>query len=191
MTRADLFQAIKPFAPQGRFTAAHVAAIDALADSFSLPVINVMGSMQPSPAALNLMHEFEGLRLEAYPDPGSADGNPWTIGRGSTGPGISKGVKWTQAQADERFAADVTSFAAGVSKALDGAKTTQPQFDAMVSLAYNIGLGAFSSSTLLKMHKAGDFRGARGQFQRWNKNAGKEMAGLTRRRSAEATLYGS
>jgi GH24 family phage-related lysozyme (muramidase) len=149
------------------------------------------GILSPSQAAIDLMHEFEGCRLTAYADPGSADGHPWTIGWGSTGPGISKGVVWTQKQADDRFAADVAKFAAKVRDLLAGASTTQAEFDAMVSFAYNVGIGAFGSSTLLKKHKAGDHAGAQREFARWNKNDGKVMAGLTRRRAAEAALYGS
>jgi len=149
------------------------------------------GVLTPSPAGIALMHEFEGCRLTAYADPGSADGHPWTIGWGSTGPGIAKGVVWTQNQADERFAADLAKFSGKVRDLLDGKPTTQHQFDAMVSLAYNIGVGGFGGSTVLRKHKAGDYKGAQAAFAMWNKNDGKVMAGLTRRRAAEAALYGS
>jgi GH24 family phage-related lysozyme (muramidase) len=147
--------------------------------------------LTPSPAGVKLMHDFEGCRLQAYADPGSDDGHPWTIGRGSTGPGIAKGVVWTQQQADDRFAADLAKFAAKVRDVLGGAKTTGPQFDAMVSLAYNIGVGAFSKSTVLRKHRAGDYPGAQAAFAMWNKNDGAVMAGLTRRRAAEAARYGA
>lgn len=147
--------------------------------------------LTPSPAGVKLMHDFEGCRLSAYADPGSADGHPWTIGWGSTGPGIAKGVVWTQQQADDRFAADLAKFSAKVRDVLGGAKTTQPQFDAMVSLAYNIGVGAFSKSTVLRKHRAGDYAGAQAAFAMWNKNDGQVMAGLARRRAAEAVRYGS
>ena len=60
----------------------------------------------------------------------------------------------------------------------------------MVSLAYNIGLGNFGKSSVLRLHKAGDFAGAQGSFGAWNKAAGKVMPGLTRRRAAEAAIYG-
>lgn len=149
------------------------------------------GVLTPSAAGIALMHRFEGCRLTAYADPGSADGHPWTIGWGSTGPGIAKGVTWTQAQADERFAADLAKFSAKVRDVLGGAATTQSQFDAMVSLAYNIGVGAFSKSTVLRKHKAGDYAGAEAAFGMWVKNDGKVMQGLVNRRKAEADLYGS
>jgi lysozyme len=142
-----------------------------------------------SKAGVDLIHSFESCKLTAYPDPGSRDGHPWTIGWGSTGPGIAKGVVWTQAQADARFAADLGRFEKGV--ALMAPVTTQSQFDALVSFAYNVGLAALNDSTLLRMHKAGDYAGAKAQFARWDKNDGKVMKGLARRRAAEAALYGA
>ena len=151
--------------------------------------------MNVGPDGIKLIQSFEGCAkkradgaYDAYPDPGSG-GDPWTIGWGSTGPDIKRGVVWTQKQCDDRFASHVGEFAANVEKAIGGAATTQHQFDAMVSLAYNIGMGNFSASTLLRKHKAGDRAGAQAQFAVWNKAAGKVMAGLTRRRAAEAALY--
>jgi lysozyme len=151
--------------------------------------------MNPSSACSSLVQQFEGCAkkrsdgsYDAYPDPGSG-GDPWTIGWGSTGPDIKKGVVWTQQQCDDRFAKHLAEFAAKVSQALGGSATTQHQFDAMVSFAYNVGVGNLSSSTLLKKHKAGDYAGAAAEFGRWNKAAGQVMAGLTRRRAAEAQLY--
>lgn len=138
--------------------------------------------------AVPLIQQFEGCKLTAYPDPGTG-GDPWTIGWGSTGPGIVKGLVWTQAQADERFRRDVAHFGNGVEAALDGAATTDGQLAAMTSLAYNIGLGAFRKSTLLAKHRAGDHGGARAQFAVWNKAGGRVMNGLVRRRAAEAEIY--
>lgn len=142
------------------------------------------------PLATKLMHQFEGCKLKAYPDPGSRDGHPWTIGWGSTGPGIGPGVVWTQEQADERFLADLTSFGNKVAALIGDAPTTAHQMAALVSLAYNIGTGALKGSTVLRKHKAGDYVGAKAAFGMWNKNDGRVMAGLTRRRAAEAELYG-
>ena len=68
-------------------------------------------------------------------------------------------------------------------------KVSQNQFDAMVSLAYNIGVGAFSKSTLLKKVNAGDLAGAGEEFLRWNKASGKEVSGLTKRREREKQLF--
>jgi GH24 family phage-related lysozyme (muramidase) len=151
--------------------------------------------MQPSQACTKLIQEFEGCAKKqpngsfcAYPDPGSG-GDPWTIGWGSTGPDVKKGVVWTQKQCDDRFAEHLGQFAAKVSKILGSTPTTQHQFDAMVSFAYNVGPANLSASTLLKKHKAGDYKGAAAEFAKWNKAAGKVLPGLTRRRAAEAALY--
>jgi lysozyme len=143
----------------------------------------------PIDVALRLIKQFEGLKLEAYPDPGTG-GDPWTIGWGSTGSGIKKGVKWTQQQADDRLASDVTKFADGVAE-LVKVNTNQNQMGALISFAYNVGLGALSGSTLLRKLNAGDYLGAQGQFARWNRAGGRVMAGLTRRRNAEAAVFGT
>lgn len=151
--------------------------------------------MKPSENCAKLVQQFEGCAkkrsdgsFDAYPDPGTG-GDPWTIGWGSTGSDIKKGTVWTQKQCDDRFNSHLEEFAAGVSKAVGDAPTTQNQFDAMVSFAYNVGLGNLNSSTLLRKHKARDYAGAAAEFARWNKAAGKVLAGLTRRRAAEAALY--
>lgn len=152
--------------------------------------------MTPSPKCIALIQRFEGCAqkfgdglLKAYPDPGTG-GAPWTIGWGTTGPDVTQSTVWTQAQADARLLRDVTTFAGKVERQLDGHATSQAQFDAMVCFAYNVGMGNFGTSTLLKKHKAGDFAGAQAEFAKWNKAAGKVMPGLTARRAAEAGLYG-
>jgi GH24 family phage-related lysozyme (muramidase) len=78
-------------------------------------------------------------------------------------------------------------YADAVSRAIGNAPTNQNQFDALVSFHYNTG--AIATATLTKKHKAGDYEGAEAEFARWNKNAGKVMKGLVRRRTAEAALY--
>jgi GH24 family phage-related lysozyme (muramidase) len=153
--------------------------------------------MDPSSDCIALVQEFEGCAkkqgngtFNAYPDPGTG-GDPWTIGWGTTGPDIKPGLNWTQQQCDDRFTQDLTKFAGGVANVIGGAATTQHQFDALVSFSYNVGIGNLTKSTLLKLHKAGDYAGAANQFALWNKAAGKVLAGLTRRRAAEAALYRS
>jgi len=184
MTREPIFAAIKAARGGVSFTQAEVARIDALLDSLS----GMGGGRTVGKAGLDLIKEFEGLELKAYPDPATG-GAPWTIGYGSTGPEVKPGLVWTQAQANNALADDVSKFANGVSGLIGAAPTTGNQFDAMVSLAYNIGLGNFRESTLLRLHKEGDHPGAAGQFGKWVKAGGKTMAGLTRRREAEAALY--
>lgn len=144
--------------------------------------------MTPSPACEALIKGFETCVLHAYmPTPVDRP----TIGWGSTGPDIGLGMTWTQDQADRRFAHDLDAFAAGVSDAIGDAPTTQGELDALVSLAYNIGLANFRGSTLLRLHRLGDRAGAAGQFARWTRQAGKVLHGLERRRAAEALLYRS
>lgn len=186
MTRTQLFDALRAYAPDRRFTPEDVTAIDALADRWGLA--RLPGDYTWLPHALALIKRFEGCELKAYPDPGSG-GDPWTIGWGATGAGIRKGVVWTQDAADARLTKDVERFGDGVAKALDRAPATDKQRAAMISLAYNIGLGAFEDSTLLRLHKAGDYKGAALQFLRWNRASGKVMTGLTKRRAAEAAVY--
>lgn len=138
--------------------------------------------------ATALIKQFEGCRLTAYPDPGSG-GAPYTIGWGATGPGIGPGVVWTQATADARLTQDVARFAKGV-RDLVKVEANQNQLGALISFAYNVGLANLKGSTLLRKLNAGDYEGAKGQFARWNRAAGKVMRGLTRRRAAEAAKFG-
>lgn len=142
--------------------------------------------MQPSQRVIDFIKGFEKCRLAAYLP--TKNDRP-TIGWGSTGPDIKMGMTWTRAQADARFAADMAKFAAGVTLALGKAQTTQAQYDALVSFAYNCGVDALKTSTLLRMHKDGNYVGAAAQFARWNRQDGVVLAGLTTRRAAEADMY--
>lgn len=144
--------------------------------------------------AIALIKQFEGCaqrlpdgRLRAYPDPGTG-GAPWTIGWGSTGPDIRTGTIWTQAEADSRLAQEVGEKAAGVS-ALVTVPLSDTKLGACISLAYNIGLGNFGKSTVLRKLNGGDVAGAADAFLMWTKAAGKELPGLVRRRQAERALF--
>lgn len=147
-------------------------------------------AMSTSQAGIDLIHSFEAFKEDAYKDPGSKNGLPITIGWGSTsdleGRPIKLGTKWTREYADRKFVQDLVRFEARVRT--HAPRTTQSQFDALVSFDYNTG--AIDTATLTKKHNAGDYAGAKAEFARWNKNDGKVMAGLTRRRAAEAALYG-
>lgn len=142
-----------------------------------------------SPAGTSLIHSFEQCILTAYPDPGSHNGLPWTIGWGSTGPDVKRGTKWTQAEADERFRKDIEGREKKLNDILGSTPTTRAQFDAMLSLGYNIGMEALAGSTVMRRHKAGDHEGAATAFGLWNKNDGAVMRGLVKRRAAEAEMY--
>jgi lysozyme len=153
-------------------------------------------SAQPAPvdnrrhinkAGIDLIKSFEGCRLEAYPDPATG-GDPWTVGYGSTGPKVVKGLKITQQQAEELLLEDLERFEKGVSN-LVTVNISDNQFAALVSFSFNCGLANLKSSTLLKLVNAGKFEEAALQFERWNKAAGKVMTGLTRRRQAERDLF--
>ena len=144
--------------------------------------------MKTSKAGIDLIHSFEQLRLKAYPDPGSKDGKPYTVGWGSTGSDIGPGTVWTKEKADQRFASDLRKFEQAVSL-LVKVPLAQYQFDALVSFTYNLGIGSLKSSTLLKMLNEGDYSNAGLQMLRWTKNDGVEMAGLVRRRNAELKMF--
>lgn len=137
--------------------------------------------------AINLAKEFEGCSLGAYPDPEYG----WkvaTIGYGATGPSIVEGTIWTQAQAD----ADLLYRMKGIGAHIDSLVSipiTDEQKAAMCDLAYNIGLGAFGDSTLLKMLNVGHIQGAADQFPLWNKSNGVALDGLVRRRAAERAMF--
>lgn len=143
--------------------------------------------MKLSTRGKNLIKSHEGLVLAVYPDP-STGGAPYTAGYGHTGSDVKPGMKVTQAMADAWFDKDVAKFESGVSSLITS-PTTQGQFDAMVSLAYNIGLGNFGKSTLLKKHNARCYTCAADQFRVWNRANGKVMNGLTKRRAAEREVY--
>lgn len=142
--------------------------------------------MKLSQRGIDLIKQFEGYSSKAYPDPATG-GAPWTIGYGTT-KGVKPGMVITAEQAEKMLRDDVAKFESGVS-ALLKVPTTQGQFDAMVSLAYNIGLGNFGKSTLLRKHNEKCYSCAAGQFPVWNRAAGKVMNGLTRRRNAERAMY--
>jgi GH24 family phage-related lysozyme (muramidase) len=202
MNRKPIFDAVRDLL--GRpFTQADVKELDQAIDSAeaSLP-----GTVAPAPkpvlpagprqlgqAGIDLIEGFEGCakrrddgRFDAYPDPGTG-GDPWTIGWGSTGQDIAKGVIWTQAECDDRFAQDMQRYADQVSHAIGDAPTTQNQFDALVSFHYNTG--AIATATLTKLHKQGRFAEAAKEFGKWVHAGHKILPGLVKRRAAEAALY--
>lgn len=133
-----------------------------------------------------LLQEFEGLKLEAYQDSVGV----WTIGYGTTrinGKPVTPGLKITKDQAVEYMKADLQRFEADVRNTIK-IPLTQNQFDALVVLTYNIGGGNFLKSTLAQyINKFKPI--TEDLFTRWNKAAGIELAGLTRRRKAEYALF--
>ena len=133
---------------------------------------------------LDIIKKSEGLRLEAYlPTPNDIP----TIGYGHT-KGVRMGQRISLAQAEQFLLEDV-DWAEGAVNSLVKVRLSQNQFDALVSFVFNIGAGAFSKSTLLKYLNAGDYSSAANQLLRWNKQAGKELKGLTKRRQEERALF--
>ena len=132
---------------------------------------------------IKLIKDSEGCKLKAYKCPAGI----WTIGYGQT-KGIKEGMIWTQQQADELFDTMIKEFETGVKK-LVKVTINDNQLGALVSFAYNCGLGNLASSTLLKKLNASDFEGADKEFQKWTKGAGKVLPGLVKRRLQEATLF--
>lgn len=179
--------------------------------------------MFTSPDGVELIHHFETCVLTAYPDPRSPlsiacrkakvdplrythldgwrdySGDPWSIGWGSTGADIVPGLVWTQEQADRRFSVMLSDFEEMVAAAVT-APLVQHEFDALVSIVYNVGPGSSRKdgiirlrsgrpSTLLRMLNELDYEGAAEQFIRWVSPGSNVEAGLRRRRRAETAMF--
>lgn len=144
--------------------------------------------MKTSANGIQVLHYFEACRLEAYPDPATG-GAPYTIGWGDTGPDVVPGMCISQSEADARFSRRLAKEFEPAVIAATTRLPTQAEFDAMVCLAYNIGVPNFKKSTLVKKFNAGDLAGAAEEFLRWNQANGKVMLGLRRRRAAERALF--
>ncbi len=171
-----------------------VGALDAVGDAvlpIAYKVENVFssvwgGRMNLSLAGLAQLKQFEGLRLQPYKDAAGL----WTIGYGHL---VKPGEWWdsiTEAQAAQLLADDAGTAEDAVNS-LVKVPLTQPQFDALVSFVYNVGVGAFRRSTLLRLLNAGDYAGAAGQFPLWRKAGGQVVAGLVNRRAAEVAMFAS
>lgn len=141
--------------------------------------------MRISEAGVDLIKAFEGCKLESYKCPAGI----WTIGYGHTGPNVTSGLSIDEQEAESLLYDDLVKFEDGVNKLTCELDITQGMFDALVCFAYNVGLDALARSTLLKLLKQNKVLEASEQFKRWNKANGKELAGLTRRRNAEAELF--
>lgn len=143
--------------------------------------------MKASSACISLIKEFEGLRTRAY----KCSAGVWTIGYGHTGPDVKEGNVITEEAANELLKIDLERFEQGVSVLLQqkNIEVNQNQFDALVSFAYNLGIGNLASSTLLRKLGLNDIQGAADEFPRWNKSLGQVLKGLTLRREAERALF--
>ena len=146
-----------------------------------------MGERQASAAAIDLIKRFESLSLEAYLCPARV----WTIGWGHTA-GVQAGQTITAERAEELLQADVAAVEAGLPKVIH-APLTQGQWDALVSLCFNLRGGAVAlpriAPHLVAKLNAGDTAGAAAEFLDINRAGGQVLAGLTRRREAERELF--
>lgn len=139
--------------------------------------------MEINPRGLDLIKEFEGCSLVAYRDLRGI----LTIGYGCTH-NVTDGLAITQEQANARLQQDV-DLTVKVLSGLVPRTLNSNQFSALVCLAYNIGLGNFAQSTLLKKLLEGDITGASEEFLRWDKINGNPVPGLLRRRGSELDLF--
>ena len=131
---------------------------------------------------IRLVIKYESLRLHSYLCPAGV----WTIGYGSTGPGIGPGIVWTKEQATQRLLKDTRIYWLAVRKLVPNAPETHVA--ALADFAYNLGLTRLKSSTLLKKYKQGDLAGARVEIKKWVHAGGKKLRGLELRRAEEASL---
>lgn len=136
--------------------------------------------------ALPLVQHFESCRLDAYPDPGTG-GKPWTIGWGHTG-GVNPGDAISKAEADRLLVIDLSAAEASVLAEVNPLQLPDCQVAALISFIFNLGPMALRHSTLGVRIRAGD-SGASEEFAKWNRAGGKVLAGLTKRRAAEASLF--
>jgi lysozyme len=171
--------------------------------------ITLMGGfMQTSQKVKNIMVHHEGLRLKPYLCPATI----WTVGVGSVlyqdqiklpntrVNGYVGMVRneyplrqehnrmWSQEEVMELFSKDLATFERGVIR-LFPSGLNQNRFDALVSLAFNIGLGNVQRSTIRMRHNRGDYEGAAEAFMMWTKAGGRELPGLVKRRRDERAVY--
>lgn len=145
--------------------------------------------MKVSDNCIKMIKHHEGVRLKPYKDPIGL----WTVGVGHLiGDGKSLPIEWfrtfTIDEVDELLKKDLAKFERGVLRLCPN-YLTQPRFDALVSFAFNVGLGNLQSSTLRQKHNRGDILGAAQEFLKWNKAGGRVLRGLTVRRQDESNLY--
>lgn len=144
-----------------------------------------MAKLRISNEGLAFLRQWEGFR----PTPYQCAAGQWTVGYGHV---LRDGENYdtvSLSEAEALLRKDVAEVEAALSEALKGIELSQWQWDALVSFTFNIGIGNFKKSTLLKKLKQGDFKAAADEFLRWTKAKGKTVRGLVRRRKAERKLF--
>lgn len=139
--------------------------------------------MKTGVSGVLLIKSFEALKLNAYLCPARV----WTIGYGHTKT-AKAGMRITHEWALDLLRQDLQDAENSVNQYVK-VKLTQNQFDALVSFVFNVGIGAFRKSTLLRLLNKGQYDAVPAQLMRWNRAGGKVLSGLTRRRAEEAALW--
>jgi len=141
-----------------------------------------------SETGVNLIKSFEGLRLESYLCPAGV----WTVGYGHTGDDVTPGMTITEDRANKMLRRDLVKFEQGVDLLIT-VPLNQQQFDALVSFAFNCGLGALEQSTLRKRlnNKEDPNKVAQEELPKWVKGDGVVLPGLVERRKKEVELFTS
>jgi lysozyme len=146
--------------------------------------------MKVTDAGLALIKTYEGFRGRAYRDAVGI----WTVGYGHTSaagpPKVTPWLVLDEPAAAQLLRRDVDMFAAGVAARVK-ADLSDEQFSALVSFAYNVGLGAFAKSSVLRAVNAGDFAAVPTRLSAWVKADGRTLPGLVKRRAAEGALFAS
>lgn len=144
--------------------------------------------MKTSDFGRSFITRWEGCHLKAYLCPA----NVWTIGVGHTAamgnPTPVSGMKITQDEADAILARDLSQIERDIIASVK-VKLAQKQFDTLVSFVFNVGIGAFRKSTLLKKLNAGNYAAVPEELMKWTRAGGKVLQGLVNRRKAEADLW--
>jgi GH24 family phage-related lysozyme (muramidase) len=150
-------------------------------------------SKRISEFGVSLIKSFEGCRLKAYICPANVP----TIGYGHTGKDVTeddvrKGKTITDAEATVLLLMDLTATELAVEDAVGYQRMRelkQHHFDALVSFVFNVGIGAFIKSTMLRLIHSGCIDSAANQFQLWTKGGGRVLPGLVKRREAERRMF--
>ena len=142
-----------------------------------------VNTRKTSQMGIDLIKCWEGLRTNAYLCPAKV----WTIGYGHTRT-AKPGMMISHNKAEELLLEDVRKYEAAVNS-FCSVPITQNQFDALVSFTFNVGIAAFSQSTLLKLLNQGKYKSAALQFDRWVYAGSKKLPGLVLRREAEKQLF--
>lgn len=142
-------------------------------------------SRKTNQAGVDLIKFYEGLRLQAYQD----IVGKWTVGYGHCGTDVTPGLQITESEATILLQSDLRRFEDGVNRILTGHPVGHNSFSALVSFAYNLGLGNLRDSTLIKFVNKGQMNKAADEFPKWCKAGGKDVPGLIARRRAERDLF--